>query len=155
MKLEPNDDRTIAATRIFNAPRELVWQAWTDPQHVVHWWGPRGFTNTIHKMDVRPGGVWRLTMHGPDGVDYPNIIEFLEVKKPERLVYMHGSGDGTTKFHVTITFDDAGGKTRLSLVMLFPSAEERKRVADEFGAVEGLRQTLDRLEEHVTTKGVL
>ena len=75
-------DREIAATRIFDAPRELVWKAWTDPKHVAQWWGPNGFTNTIHEMNVSPGGVWRFMMHGPDGTDYPNRIVFIEVVEP-------------------------------------------------------------------------
>src|SRR4029079_5782761 len=98
----------IAATRVFDAPRELVWRMWTDPDHVIHWWGPNGFTNTIHEMDVRPGGVWRFVMHGPDGVDYQNKIIFREVVRPERLVYDHVSGP---KFHVTVTFAEQAGKT--------------------------------------------
>jgi uncharacterized protein YndB with AHSA1/START domain len=84
-------DREIVATRVFDAPRELVFQMWTDPQHISNWYGPRGFTTTTHEMDVRPGGVWRHVMHGPDGTDYPNEIVYLEVVKPERLVYDHVS----------------------------------------------------------------
>ena len=80
-------DREISATRIFDAPRDLVWRAWTDPQQIVQWWGPNGFTTTTYHMEVKPGGVWRLVMHGPDGRDYPNRITFLEVVEPERLVF--------------------------------------------------------------------
>src|SRR3954449_1876611 len=104
---ERNDsaDREIVAVRVFDAPRELVWKLWTDPHHVAQWWGPNGFTNTIHEMDVRPGGVWRFIMHGPDGVDYPNRIVFIEVVEPERLVYSHGGDEGDpVQFHVTVTF---------------------------------------------------
>ncbi len=109
-------NREIVTTRLFDAPRQLVFEAWTDPKHVAQWWGPRGFTNTIHEMDVRPGGVWRLTMHGPDGVDYPNRIVFTEVVKPERLVYDHGSREGDPgEFHVTVTFAEESGKTRLTM----------------------------------------
>jgi uncharacterized protein YndB with AHSA1/START domain len=75
----------IVITRMFDAPRELIWDAWTDPKQIVKWWGPRGFTITIHEMDVRPGGVWKSTMHGPDGTDYRNDCEFSEVVKPERI----------------------------------------------------------------------
>lgn len=96
-------DREIVNMRIFYAPRELVWKAWTDPKHVAEWWGPNGFTTTIHEMDVRPGGVWRFTMHGPDGVDYKNKIVFIEIAKPARIVYDHVSGP---KFQVTATFDE-------------------------------------------------
>ena len=82
-------NREIVATRIYGAPRELVWRVWTDPKHIAQWWGPQGFTNTIREMEVRPGGAWRFTMHGPDGKDYPNEIVFTEVMKPERLAYDH------------------------------------------------------------------
>lgn len=83
-------DREIVITRVFDAPRELVWNAWTDPKQIVRWWGPRGFITTIHEMDVRPGGVWKSTMHGPDGTDYPSQSVFVEVVKPERIVYSLG-----------------------------------------------------------------
>jgi uncharacterized protein YndB with AHSA1/START domain len=73
--------------RVFNAPRELVWKAWTDPLHVVHWWGPRGFTTTVETMDVRPGGIWKHVMHGPDGANYPNWCVFSDVVEPERIVF--------------------------------------------------------------------
>lgn len=103
-------DREIVLTRVLDAPRELVFDAWTDRKHIAQWWGPRGFTTTIHEMDVRPGGVWRFMMHGPDGVDYPNRIVFREVVKPERLVYDHGSDDPAdpAQFHVTVTFAKQG-----------------------------------------------
>ena len=145
-------DREILIIRVFDAPRELVFQAWTNPEHVAQWWGPNGFTNTIHEMDVRPGGVWRLTMHGPDGVDYPNKIVFIEVVKPERLVYTHGGdeGDESEPFHVTVTFDEHGGKTTLALRSLFASAAERDKVVEEYGAVEGGNQTLARFAEFLT-----
>ena len=143
-------DREIALTRVFDAPRERVFDAWTDPEQVVQWWGPHGFTTTVHEMDVRVGGVWRFTMHGPDGTDYPNRVEFVEVTKPERLVYNHGpEGESAIKeFHVTVTFEDEDGKTRLTLRMVAESAAERDRMV-EFGALEGGEQTLERLAEHL------
>src|ERR1700748_2358154 len=82
-------DRTITATRIFDAPRELVWEAWTDPHHVAQWWGPNGFTNTIHSMDVRPGGEWDFIMHGPDGTDYKNRIVYREIVPLKKIVFDH------------------------------------------------------------------
>ncbi|EQA46590.1 hypothetical protein LEP1GSC050_0162 [Leptospira broomii serovar Hurstbridge str. 5399] len=146
-------DREISTTRIFNAPRDLVWRVWTDPNHVAQWWGPNGFTNTVHEMSVKPGGVWRITMRGPDGVDYPNKIVYLEVIKPERLVYSHGSGDEENPgdFHVTVTFTERNGKTELSMRGLFKSAKERDQAAKEYGAIEGLKQTMDRLEQFLAT----
>ena len=146
-------DREIVISRVLDAPRELVFAAWTDPRHVTRWWGPRGFTTTTAEMDVRPGGVWRFVMHGPDGTDYPNKIVFLEVARPDRLVYQH-AGEGETddvKFHTTVTFAEQGGKTKLTLRMVFDTAEERNTVVEKYGAVEGGKQTLERLGEHLAT----
>jgi uncharacterized protein YndB with AHSA1/START domain len=143
-------DREIVATRVVDAPRERVWEAWTDREQVARWWGPNGFTNTIHEMDVRPGGVWRFVMHGPDGTDYKNRIIYEEIVKPERLAYLHESGP---KFHATATFDEEGGKTKLTMRLLFDTAEERDRTVKVFGAIEGAKQTLERLNQHVTKMG--
>ena len=137
--------RAIVVTRVFDAPRTLVFDAWTDARHVGNWWGPRGFTTTTHEMDVRPGGVWRLTMHGPDGVDYQNKIVYLEVVKPERLVYDHGGAAA----RVTVTFEDQAGKTRLTMRMVFRSAEARDGVVKQRNAIEGANQTLDRFGEQL------
>jgi len=144
-------DREIVIARVFDAPRERVFKVWTDPAHVTQWWGPTGFTSTIQEMDVRPGGVWRLVMHGPDGTDYPNKIVYTEIVEPERLVYVHGddSGDASHDFHVTVTFEDQAGKTLLTMKSVFASAAERNRVVEEFGAIEGGNQTLDRLGEYL------
>jgi uncharacterized protein YndB with AHSA1/START domain len=145
-------DRELIFTRIFEAPRELVFKAWTDPKQTVKWWGPKGFTTTTHEMDVRPGGVWRFIMHGPDDTDYKNKIVFLEVVKPQRLIYKH-AGDADTEpvtFQVTVTFTEQGDKTKLIMRMLFDSAEERENVVAKYGAVEGANQTLDCLTEYLT-----
>ena len=144
-------DREIVFTRVFDAPHELVWEAWTDPQQVVQWWGPTGFTTTTHEMEVRPGGVWRFIMHGPDGTDYPNKIVYTEVVRPKRLAFTHGSANESEsgQFQVTVTFTDQGGKTRFTMRSLFASVEERDKVVREYGAIEGGNQTLDRLAEHL------
>jgi uncharacterized protein YndB with AHSA1/START domain len=139
-------DREIASTRVFDAPRDLVFEAWTSPEHVAQWWGPNGFTTTTQSMDVRPGGEWIFVMHGPDGTDYKNHIVYREVVRPERLVYDHITGP---LFRATVIFDAEGEKTRISMRMVFETAELRNRVAEEFGAVEGLEQTLNHLGEHV------
>src|SRR5262245_18776976 len=83
-------DREMVTQRAINAPRALVWKAWTDPEQVQQWWGPNGFKTTIHEMDVRVGGVWRFIMHGPDGTDYSNRMTYSEVVQNERLVFRHG-----------------------------------------------------------------
>lgn len=149
-------DREIVITRVVDAPRELVWEAWTNPKHVVQWWGPRGFTTTIHKMDVRPGGVWQHVMHGPDGTDYPNKSVFIEVVKPERIVYSHGGGKKGgpgAQFRATWTFEQQDHKTKVTIRMVFPSAEERDQVVKVYGAIEGGNQTLERLAGHLATMG--
>jgi uncharacterized protein YndB with AHSA1/START domain len=143
--------RELVFTRVFDAPRELVFKAWTDPKHIAQWWGPKGFTTTIHDMDVRPGGVWRFIMHGPDGVDYKNRIVYLEIVEPERLVYKHDPEKGSepVDFHVTVTFAEEDDKTKLTMHMLFPSAAAREYVVTKHRAIEGAHQTLGRLAEHL------
>jgi uncharacterized protein YndB with AHSA1/START domain len=140
-------EREIVITRVFDAPRELVFQMWTDPEHVAKWWGPKGFTSTIYEMDVKEGGVWRFVMHGPDGTDYKNLVIYDEIVKPERLVYSHVSGP---RFQMMVKFAERGGKTELTARMIFESAAERARVIKEFGALEGLSQTIGRLAEYLT-----
>src|SRR5271167_2949843 len=144
-----SDPRSIIGVREFDAPRELVFAAWTDPKHLAHWWGPNGFTHTTMSFDLRPGGVWRFVMHGPDGTDYENRITYDEIVKPERLVYRHGGGEDVepVQFHVTVTFEDLGSKTRLTMRAVFPSAEQRNLVAEKYGAIEGAQQTLERLAQ--------
>jgi uncharacterized protein YndB with AHSA1/START domain len=143
-------DREIVFTRQLDAPRALVYKAWTTPEQVVQWWGPNGFTNTNYEMDVRPGGKWRYMMHGPDGVDYPNTVIFEEVIPAERLAYAHGDDDGV-HFHAVVTFGEMDGKTLLTLRLIFPSKEARDRTVEAAGAVEGGKQTLERLAAHLRT----
>jgi uncharacterized protein YndB with AHSA1/START domain len=145
-------DREIVIERTVNAPRELVWRAWTEADQIAKWWGPNGFTTTIHAMDVRVGGVWRFIMHGPDGTDYPNKIVYREIVKPERLVYDHGDDDDahSSSFRSTVTFVAQGRKTKVTMRALFASAEARAATV-KFGAIEGGEQTLARLDQHVAT----
>ncbi len=145
-------DREIVVERVLDAPRELVWEAWTNPKHVAQWWGPDGFTTTIEKMDFRVGGVWKHVMHGPDGTDYPNSSVFREIVKHERIVFAHGGGrEGGpgVSFTATWTFEALGNKTRLTMRLLFDTPAGRDLAAREYGAVEGGRQTLARLAEYL------
>ena len=146
----PNE---ITMSRVFNAPRDLVWRAWTEPQHVARWWGPRGFSTQIEKMDFRVGGAWQHVMVGPDGARYPNKSIFKEIVPQERIVFSHGGGreegPGAT-FTATWTFEVVDAqRTRLTGRLTFPSAEARDFVAKEFGAVVGGQQTLERLSEYL------
>jgi uncharacterized protein YndB with AHSA1/START domain len=143
----------MIGTRIIDAPRDLVFAVWTDPQHLAKWWGPDGFTTTTHAFDFSVGGVWRFVMHGPDGRDYENRVAFDEIVPPERLRYHHGGGDDVepVQFRTTVTFEDLGGKTRVTLMGVFPTQAERDRVVREYGADKGLVQTLARLGAYAAT----
>jgi uncharacterized protein YndB with AHSA1/START domain len=148
-------EREIVLSRVFEASRERVFEAMADPKQVVQWWGPDGFTTTIHEMDVRPGGAWKHTMRGPDGTDYPNASVFLEVDKPGRIVYQHAGGikeRGGACFKATWTFEEQDGRMKLTMRLTFGSAEERGRTEREYQAIEGGKQTLGRLAEFLKTR---
>lgn len=144
-------DREIVLTRVYDASRELVFRAWTEPSRIVQWFGPRGFSCTTHEIDIRVGGRWRFDMLAPNGQRYPNRMVFLEIDAPKRLVFDHGGDvdDDPGRFRVTVTFDEqSNGKTVLTLRQLHPTAAQRTW-AIGFGAVELGLQTLDKLAEHV------
>jgi uncharacterized protein YndB with AHSA1/START domain len=139
----------IRITRTYDAPVEAVWDAWTDPAQTAQWWGPRGFTLTTHGKDQRPGGSWSYTMHGPDGVDYPNKTHYLEVEHHARLVYDHGGNDDRPPmFRVTVLFSGIDGKTTMDMTMGLPTpeaAEQTRKFIKEAGG----DATWDRLAEYL------
>lgn len=151
-EFDPSEyDLTI--TRTFDAPRERVWDAWTEPAQVEQWWGPKGFTSTVHEMDVRPGGTFRIDMEAPDGTVYPDEGDFHEVDEPERLVITSRAfedDDGSYRLEVrnAVTFADRGDTTELTL-----EAEVLKATEDMAGPLEGMEQgwsqSLDKLAESV------
>ncbi len=144
-------DREIVLCRVFDAPRELVYRAWTDPEHIQRWFGPKGFSCTTHAIDLRVGGMWRFDMLAPDGTRYTNRMTFLQMKAPELLVFDHGSDsdDDPNKFHVTITFDaQSNGKTVVTMRQLHPS-KARRDATIAFGAVEIGNTTMDKLAAHL------
>jgi len=145
------DPRAIIGTREFDAPRTLVFSAWTDPKHLAQWWGPHGFTTTTYSFDFRPGGGWRFVMHGPDGRDYQNRITFEEIVPPERIIYRHGRGDDVepVQFRTTVLLEDLGGRTRITWRGDFASAAERDHLIKDYGADKGLAETLARLGDFV------
>jgi uncharacterized protein YndB with AHSA1/START domain len=144
-------DREIVLTRQLDAPRELVWRAWTEPEHLVRWWGPDGFTNTFHEIEFRTGGVWRFIMHGPDGTDYENYVHFLEVVPLERMVYDQGTSADNVMHSSRVTFEEADGGTLVTLRVVFPTAEARNAVVQNFNAIEAGHQTLAKLAAYVAT----
>ena len=141
------EDREIKISRLLNAPIELVWHVWTNPDHIKNWWGPNGFSNTISKMEVKPGGEWNLIMHGPDGVDYVNKSVFTEVIKFKKLVYEHLSHP---KFVATIEFESFDNQTELNWHMLFESKDQFIQVVKTFKADEGLKQNIDKLQNYLS-----
>jgi uncharacterized protein YndB with AHSA1/START domain len=138
--------RELVMTRTLDAPIELVWKVWTEPDHIKNWWGPQGFTNSIEVMEIKAGGNWEFVMHGPDGTDYKNKIRFIEVAEPARIVYEHVNAP---KHITTITFTKEGNKTLLHWHMLFESEEQLAKVVKTFKADEGLKQNGEKLEAYL------
>jgi uncharacterized protein YndB with AHSA1/START domain len=148
-------EREIIISRVIPAPRDLVFRTFTDARHVSEWWGPRGFRTTTHAQDLRPGGQWRFTMHGPDGTDYENLVTYRRIEPPSLLQYEHGETVPADCFDVTVTFEEVGSRqTRVTLRMLVASAEVKARMV-EFGAVEGGTQTLERLDEILAQREIV
>jgi len=145
----PYGERTVTLTRIYDAPRELVWRAWTDPKHVAQWFGPKHFTSSVPQLDLRIGGALRIVMHGPDGNDYPMKGVFKEIVPPERLVFssiaVDKDGNHLLEGETTVILEDAGGKTRLTL---HTYAKGLVRIASQMlaGMEAGWSQSLDKLQ---------
>ncbi len=144
-------EREIVTQRVVSAPRAQVFRAWSEPDALAAWWGPRGFTNTSRELNLRPGGIWRFVMHGPDGVAYPNLIRFLAIEPAHRIVYQHGENEADPAYFIhTVTFEDVRGATRVTMRLTFATAEARAMAVDRYGALEGSEQTLLRMAEHAT-----
>jgi uncharacterized protein YndB with AHSA1/START domain len=138
-------DREISISRTLNAPVDLVWEAWTTPEHLVQWWGPNGFTNTISEMNMTPGGEWHMVMHGPDGKDYKNTSIFKEIIPHKKIVFDHIAPN----FTATIEFEPQGDTTLLKWRMVFESAELFIQVVKTFKADEGLRQNVEKFQAYL------
>jgi uncharacterized protein YndB with AHSA1/START domain len=139
----------ISLTRVYDAPLQAVWDAWTIPEEVAQWWGPRGFTLTTHSRDLRTGGQWNYTMHGPDGTDYENITKYLEVVPMQRMVYDHGAtADTPPLFRVNALFTERDGRTQLDMSMSFATPEIAEQMSG-FIKKAGGESTWDRLAEYL------
>jgi len=142
---ESTSDREFVHSRLINAPRERVFKAFSEPEHLARWWGPDGFTSTFHTFDLRVGGKWTFVLHGPDGTDYPNENVFVEVVAPQRVVVEHLSE--SHHFYLTITFESVENNTSVGWRQVFDDVEHKKRVAHI--VEEANEQNLDRLEAEV------
>jgi uncharacterized protein YndB with AHSA1/START domain len=150
----PISDREIVVSRSIQAPRVLVFEMYTKAEHLVHWWGPDGFSLTTRAFEFRPGGVWDFVMHGPDGADYPNWVEWREISPPERIVLLHGTrANDPEAFTTTVTFNDRDGATEIVMRAVFKTREQRDEVVKRYGALEGAKQTLGRLATYVAKLG--
>lgn len=157
--VDAQSDREIVITRVFNAPRELVFKVWTEPKHIEQWWGPQGFTTRVTEMDLRPGGQWRYVMISPDGTEYPAKGVFREIVPSERIATSDEFDEGIDKvlnvdlpqgMVTTVIFEDLEGKTRLTIQIVHKSADDRRK-HEEMGVIAGWNSSLDCLDEHLAT----
>ena len=145
-------DREIVVSRVIDAPRELVFEAFTAVRHLSQWWGPEGFSTTTRAFEFRIGGEWVFVMHGPDGTDYPEWISWTEIVPPERIALLHGEYRGDPNaFESTLTFAADGAATRIEMRTLFPTREQRDLAVEKYHAIEGGQQTLGHLAAYVTS----
>lgn len=138
-------EREMVVTRVFDAPRELVWEAWTKAEHLARWFGPRGFSLPVCEIDFRPGGAYRFVMRGPDGTDYPFHGLYREIAPPARIVFTAILDDeGNDELLTTVTLDEDGRKTRVTVRQTVPRSPMAAR-----GQEQGWRENLERLGEHL------
>ncbi|WP_027661023.1 SRPBCC family protein [Salinispora fenicalii] len=144
-------DREIVVSRLIDARQELVFEAFTEVEHLSRWWGPEGFTTTTHSFEFRESGVWDYVMHGPDGADYPQWITWTEIVPPKRITLLHGAyRDDPETFESILDFTPHGTATRIVMRSIFPTRQQRDRVVLEYHAIEGGEQTLGKLGAYVT-----
>ncbi len=143
-------DREVIISRVIEAPREVVFEAFTEVRHLSQWWGPEGFTTTTRSFEFRAGGEWDFVMHGPDGADYQEWITWREIVAPDRIALLHGeSRDDPNAFESVLTFETTGTATRIEMRTLFPTKELRDEAVEKYHAIEGGEQTLAHLAAYV------
>ncbi len=140
----------IKLIRVYDAPLPMLWDAWANSDKISKWWGPRGFSLTTHNKDFKSGGHWNYTMHGPDGINYPNITHYLEVEKYSHLVYDHGaSADQPPMFRVQVHFSDLKGKSKMEMALILPTPEAAEETRKFIKSASG-DSTWDRLSEFLS-----
>ena len=150
MMADTTVDQEIVVTRLLDAPRKLVFAAFTEREHVANWWVPSG--TTIHEYNGTPGGLWRYSMPGPEGEQYSFRVRFIEIDQPARLVYEYGedAADASEPVRTSVTFEEENGKTRVTLQLLFATAAAREEAA-QYGAAAGAQQALRSLADYLAT----
>ena len=144
-------DREIVISRVIGAPRELVFEAFTEVRHLSRWWGPEGFTTTTRAFEFRVGGEWVFVMHGPDGTDFTEWITWTDITPPERIALRHGEFRGDPNaFESVLTFESYGTATRIEMGTVFPTKGLRDEAVEKYHAIEGGQQTLSNLAAYVT-----
>lgn len=144
-------EREVVISRVIDAPRELVFEAFTEVRHLSRWWGPEGFTTTTRAFDFRVGAEWDFVMHGPDGTDYQEWISFTEITAPERIALLHGESRGDPNaFESVLTFRAEGAATRIEMRTVFRTKAQRDEAVEKYHAIEGGTQTLANLDAYVT-----
>ena len=144
-------DREIVISQVIDAPRELVFEVFTQVRHLSRWWGPEGFTTTTRSFEFRVGGEWDFVMHGPDGTDYQEWITWRQIVPPERIALLHGEWrDDPNAFESVLTFEPAGEQTRIVMRAVFRTKELRGEAVEKYHAIEGGEQTLRNLAAYVT-----
>lgn len=148
--MDTTTDREIVISRRIDAPREVVFEAFSEVRHLSRWWGPEGFTTTTRSFEFRVGGEWVFVMRGPDGTDYSEWITWTEIDAPARIAMLHGEHrDDPNAFESTLTFEAEGEGTRIEMLTVFPTRALRDEAIDKHGAIEGGRQTLAALAAYV------
>nr|WP_293300222.1 SRPBCC family protein [Allomuricauda sp.] len=144
--MENTERRQLSISRTLKAPIALVWEVWTNPEHIAQWWGPNGFTNTIQQMDFKEGGEWKLTMHGPDDTNYPNRSIFKEIIPHKKIVFEHFN----PHFITTVVFEPNGEETHMSWTAVFDTEEMLQTVIKAHKADEGMKQNIAKLENYIS-----
>ena len=143
-------DREIVISRVISAPRDMVFEVFTEVRHLSRWWGPDGFSTTTRAFEFRVGGDWDFVLHGPDGTDYQEWICWTEIAPPERLALLHGEFRGDPNaFESVLTFAPEGAATRIEMRTVFPTARLRDEAVEKYHAIEGGQQTLGNLAAYV------
>lgn len=147
---EPVSEREVIVARTIAAPRERVFEAWTAEHHLARWFGPNGFSTITRSFDFREGGIWDFTLRGPDGADFPNLVQWREINPPELIRYVQGTdAENPDVFESTVTFRTVAEGTELTIRSVFKTRALRDEAIEKFGAIEGGHQTLGRLAEYL------